>query len=121
MTTALPHVLHIEDNDDIATVVQQVLKSVAQLHRVASLAEAREILGKEKFDLAIIDLVLPDGSGLDIVTEIKALDPPVPVIVHSAHEVAETTRDVDAILFKTRTSHGEFRETVTRLASGETV
>lgn len=119
MADTLPRVLHIEDNQDIATVVAQVLKSEADLVHVSSLQAAREKISGEKFDLAIVDLVLPDGSGLDIVAELKALSPPLPVIIHSAHEVADTTRNVDAVLFKTRTPHDEFRQTVRRLAAGE--
>ena len=72
MTDSLPRVLYIEDNQDIATVVEQVLKPVAQLIHVNTLSDARKKIACEKFDLAIVDLVLPDGSGFDIVSELKA-------------------------------------------------
>jgi DNA-binding response OmpR family regulator len=38
-----------------------------QLHAVSTLAEARARLGERLFDVALVDLQLPDGDGLDLV------------------------------------------------------
>lgn len=45
--------------------------------------EALELAGKEKFDLALVDLMLPDGSGYPICTALKRGDG-VPVIFLTA-------------------------------------
>lgn len=58
-----------------------------------SVAEAREILRGQRIDLAVLDIHLPDGSGLDLTRAVKA-DPrtsPIPVIHVSA--VAIDTHD----------------------------
>jgi DNA-binding response OmpR family regulator len=38
------------------------------------------------FDLAVVDLILPDGDGTKVVREIKAQSPGTPVVVLSASE-----------------------------------
>jgi len=49
-----------------------------------SLAEARSLLERRHFDLAIIDLMLPDGDGSELFDELAQRDPPPPVIIFSA-------------------------------------
>jgi two-component system, NtrC family, sensor kinase len=39
----------------------------------ASAAEAREILGRERVDVAILDVVLPDGDGVELLAELRQL------------------------------------------------
>ena len=43
--------------------------------------EARDCLRDNRYQLALIDLALPDGSGLDIITIARSIDPPVYVVV----------------------------------------
>ena len=50
-----------------------------------SLDEGREKLQKNEPDLVLCDLMLPDGSGLDLLREIKAQNPTVSVIMITAH------------------------------------
>lgn len=52
------------------------------VEQVSSLAEARAAPGG--YDLAILDLALPDGSGVDLVEELRRPDPEVAVLVLSA-------------------------------------
>ena len=51
----------------------------------ASLAEARASLQKNEPDLVLCDLMLPDGSGLELLREIKGQNPSVAVIMITAH------------------------------------
>jgi DNA-binding NtrC family response regulator len=46
-----------------------------------SAAEAMESLQASKPDLILLDLLLPDGDGMDLLVQIKKLHPDVPVIV----------------------------------------
>lgn len=50
--------------------------------------EARVALGElgENSDLVILDLSLPDGSGLELIKHIRSLDVEVPVLVISRHD-----------------------------------
>lgn len=49
--------------------------------------KVRQILKSEKFDLAILDVNLPDGSGFDVCQEIKEYLPEVPVIFLTANDL----------------------------------
>ncbi len=109
------NILHIEDNPDISLVVARILSNIADITLVTNLVDARYQLAEHDFDLALLDLTLPDGSGLDLVTELKQRNPPIPIIVHSAHEVSETISDVDAVLSKMYTQYDNLRETVLQL------
>jgi len=66
--------LIVEDNAEtrmwLKSCVQQVFNT-SKLYDVASLHEARSLTGKVKFKLALVDLGLPDGSGLDLIAELS--------------------------------------------------
>ena len=51
----------------------------------ATLAEARAAVQKSEPDLVLCDLMLPDGSGLDLLRDIKAQNPSIAVIMITAH------------------------------------
>lgn len=47
----------------------------------AGCAEARRLAGETVFDRALVDLKMPDGSGLDLVRDLKAAAPSTKVVV----------------------------------------
>ncbi len=49
-----------------------------------SLAEARACLAEQPMALALVDLGLPDGSGIDLIAEMRAADPSLAILVISA-------------------------------------
>ncbi len=62
-----PLVLIVEDEEDIARLVARALeKEGLQACRAATLAEAQDKLARELPDLLILDLMLPDGDGLEL-------------------------------------------------------
>lgn len=50
----------------------------------ASCGEARALLSKEKFDLLICDVMLPDGSGFDLCTSVRNTGSNVPILFLTA-------------------------------------
>jgi len=53
----------------------------------ASVAEGLRLVSEEgPFDLAVVDLILPDGDGTEVVKEIKSQSPNTAVVVLSASE-----------------------------------
>ena len=53
--------------------------------RATSVAEGLRLVSEDgPFDLAVVDLMLPDGDGTTVVREIKAQSPGTPVAVVSA-------------------------------------
>ena len=69
---------------------------------------------KERFDLVVIDVGLPDGSGLDLLRFLKKNgDAKTPVIIFSATEVdPEVAAEVHAALVKSKTSNKVLLETI---------
>ncbi len=91
-------ILVVEDEDSIASFVVKGL--TAEGHAVERAATAAEAIGlgtSYDFDLILLDLVLPDGSGLDVLKRVRSVRPDVPVIVVSAlGEVDDKVNLLDA-------------------------
>jgi PAS domain S-box-containing protein len=75
-------VLIVDDNVDLVDAVRVVLERAPRLHatplevRTASTgAEALEIAGREGFDVAIVDVKLPDASGVDLIRPLREACP----------------------------------------------
>jgi DNA-binding response OmpR family regulator len=79
-------ILFVEDDATIAMGVEYSLKQdgfqVSLAHR---LEEARDLLKRQPFDLVLLDLGLPDGSGYTLCKEIRATGN-TPIIILSARD-----------------------------------
>ena len=96
-------ILHVDDDRDIREVVATALADVGEVVSVDSLAQARAFLAERKPSLVILDLELRDGSGLELIDELK--DQKVPVIIFSAQDTSGSFgRPVTAVLVKSKTS-----------------
>ena len=81
-------VLLVEDETDIRDLITEALgTSGYQVFAAASADEAMALYEREerKFDLVFSDVVLTDRSGLQLVEELKALDPSLKVILCSGY------------------------------------
>ena len=84
-------VLVLEDDPAFGGVVEEELRSRGHdVTRTSSVAEARERLRDDSFDVALLDLQLPDGSGLDVLREIGAEALPVEALVLTGHAEVPT-------------------------------
>ena len=112
-----PRILHVEDDADLTAVVGTMLRAAATVVPAATLAAARELLAHESFELLILDLTLPDGSGLDLLPVLDGPDgPAVPVVLFSASEAdRDVTDHVAASFVKARASNQELVSTVLAL------
>jgi two-component system response regulator PilR (NtrC family) len=91
--TQLPpaHILVLDDEPDLRTLYELTL--LREGHRVqpaATLAEARECLQQQRFDLVITDMRLPDGLGLSLLRELAEQNRPERAIVITAYGSAES-------------------------------
>jgi DNA-binding response OmpR family regulator len=81
----LKTLLLVEDDPDIAAVLRMSLDlSRYEVETAADLATARALIAQKPPDLVILDVGLPDGSGLDLCREVKAARPGLPVIILTA-------------------------------------
>lgn len=130
-TTPRPKILHVEDDPDILQVTAVILQDLAEVVAAPSLAAAREHLQAQSFDLILLDWTLPDGSGLELLSDLRqwvtttatnldiAAAPPIPVVIFSAQDLdAEAAHQVAATLVKSRTSNQELVQTVQALVDG---
>ena len=77
-------ILLVEDNPKVMRNNITVLKSRgATVLSAENLNKARSVLAKETPDAAVIDIMLPDGSGLDLLREIRAMSA-LPVLLLTA-------------------------------------
>jgi DNA-binding response OmpR family regulator len=104
--TGGPVILHVDDDRDIREVVATALSGVGEVVSAETLAQARAFLAERTPGLVIMDLELRDGSGLDLLKDIKDLkNAEVPVIIFSAQDTpGDFGRPVTAVLVKSRTS-----------------
>lgn len=82
-----PIVLVCEDDPDVAEILAEILrKEGMRAETVASARAARAAIEAIKFDIAIVDLHLPDGDGLQLITELRSrrATRALPVIVVTA-------------------------------------
>jgi DNA-binding NtrC family response regulator len=115
-----PRVLHVEDDADIYRVVHAIVGEIAEMENAPTLAAARRLLKDRHFDLAILDVSLPDGSGMELLRELNSMTPPVPVMVFSAHEITiESIQKVGASLVKSRTDNAQLLATIKRMVGVE--
>jgi two-component system, NtrC family, response regulator PilR len=85
-----PQVLVVDDEPDIRELLELTLvKMGLAVAAAASIAEAKERLKQERFDLCLTDMRLPDGEGLDLVRYISNLSTDLPVAVITAYGSAE--------------------------------
>jgi PAS domain S-box-containing protein len=121
-TGARPRILHVEDEEDVLRVVAAVLGQHAQVTAARSLREARALLEREHYDLVLLDLMLPDGSGGDLLPQLNTSNRGcIPAIIFSADDISpELASKVSATLVKSRTSNESLAETIQGLirASG---
>lgn len=80
-----PHVLIVDDDMEIRRLLGRYLAD--QGFRASLAGDGREFYSKlsvEKFDLAIIDVLLPDASGLELCRFVRQRYPQLPVILVTA-------------------------------------
>jgi two-component system, OmpR family, response regulator QseB len=69
----------------------------ATLDIVSNCADGRAALASDEFDALVLDLMLPDGSGLDLLTELRASGDHTPVLLLTAlDDIANRVRGLDA-------------------------
>ena len=108
------HILHIENDADIAHIVSDVVASFAQVTRAGGMAEAKQHLRDGDFDLVILDLLLPDGADEELLPLLRGPNgDSTPVIIFSSKEVArQQLQGFEHMLIKSRTSNDLLLNTI---------
>lgn len=97
-----PKILHVEDDEGVLAVMSEGLGSGVSITSAKTLKDAQQAIANHRFDLVILDIALPDGSGLDLLANLPL---ETGVIVFSAAELDDKLGDrVQAIMTKTKAS-----------------
>ncbi|TCD16125.1 response regulator transcription factor [Oricola cellulosilytica] len=77
--------LIVEDAEDVADAIAESLSRLGHAcDRAGTLADARQFLAVQPFDLMVLDINLPDGSGFDLLREIRVRGETLAVIMLTA-------------------------------------
>lgn len=113
--SGLPVLLHLDDDHDCLSVIASAFAGRASVISVASVAEAKRAIAAQSFAGVIVDVVVPPLSGLDLVPDLRSAAPGLPIVVFTALDDAPQAAEVDAVLFKGRTSFSTLVETMMAL------
>jgi len=81
-----PLAMIVDDEPDICELLEITLSGMdIDTCSATNLAQANSLLSQHEFDICLTDMNLPDGNGLDLIKQIRELDPDLPVAVISAH------------------------------------
>lgn len=88
------HVLYVDDDEDIVYIQEKILERYGYdvsvfLHPMDALEHFKSY--PERFDIAIVDLVMPSMNGDQLASELKKLKPNLPVVLCTGFgsEIAE--------------------------------
>ncbi|MCG3149588.1 MAG: Transcriptional regulatory protein UhpA [Verrucomicrobiae bacterium] len=84
-----PRILLVDDHPVFRAGLKQILAlelKQAEFGEGANAAEAMTLAPQQPWNLAILDIDMPGRSGLELLADLKALQPQLPVLLLSMHE-----------------------------------
>ncbi len=114
--------LIIEDQTTLRELLSELLAADYTVEAVASGAEAIALFSKKPFDIVLLDLVLPDTHGFQVLDELKRSVHRPRVLVLTAHARPAVVRDAMALGAHAVITKGaplrELREAIVRVQAG---
>lgn len=119
-------ILMVEDNQTYAAWLTGLLRQEShqrgrnlRVYAAQSLAEARDVLATRRIEAVLLDLNLPDSSGLETVSAIAAACPNLPIVVVSGTEdediaIQALSKGAQEYIFKGREREGSVFRTMCR-------
>lgn len=84
----MKHIFLLEDDETLGRGIAMALTGPeTSVACRSSLASAREALAEKQFDLLILDVNLPDGSGLTLLRQVRSEGSAAPVILLTANDL----------------------------------
>ena len=112
----------MEDDLDIAMIINTQLSPEYQVQHAKTLTQARHLLRDEYFDLVILDIGLPDGSGADLLPLLNSPQHQTPVIIFTAQDInEELAAQVEGAVVKTKTANETLMQHIKSVINKETI
>lgn len=109
-------ILYIEDDKDLTQMMAALLDDKITVVPANTLHQAKQLLQDATFDLVILDVGLPDGSGLDILPLLDKYSGSTPIIIFSGESItSDVVNRVNAALIKSKVSNEELIKTIKSL------
>ncbi len=86
----MPKLLIVDDEPGVLYSFRRVFADEMEVVTAATAGEGLRQVQAERPDVLVLDLQLPDRSGLDVFEEVHAADPRLPVIFITAHGTTQT-------------------------------
>lgn len=84
------HILVIDDNEELLYALQQLLKDALYHVDVATtLSEGKRNIDEKKYDLILLDWMLPDGTGIELLTQLRQEKIRTPILLFSSKKEVE--------------------------------
>ena len=115
-TRGASKILYIEDDEDLTQMMAALLDDKITIVPANTLCKAKRLLLDDDFDLIILDVGLPDGTGLDILPLLDKYSSSTPIIIFSGESITiDVVNRVDAALIKSKVSNDELIRTIKNL------
>lgn len=108
------HILLVDDHDlvlqGLKRIVECSLPEITHIYTASTGQEVLQLIASQHFDLYLLDIELPDISGLEVIVRIRERDPQARIIINTMHEEIWFIKDllqsnVSGILFKSVNSN----------------
>jgi two-component system invasion response regulator UvrY len=121
-------VIMVDDHVAVRRGLEKILEQEPDMELVEeaiSGAEFMELLKEmeeEEYDVVVLDITLPDRSGLEVLKDVKAMYPGLPVLIlsiHSEERYAQKAREAGAAGYLTKyRASDEVADAIRKVASG---
>jgi CheY-like chemotaxis protein len=79
-------ILHVDDHQDTRLMMAALLQDCGYgVLTAGSVAEGLDLAKEVEFDLYILDVRLPDGTGVELCKKLREMNPKIPVLYYSAY------------------------------------
>lgn len=85
----IPKILLVEDSPELHLIVRAALADEFQVEVATNLAQAIQLMTTLPYDLYLIDWVLPDGEGIQLVGFVKSQKNPKPAVLLTSKDSIE--------------------------------
>ena len=86
----MPQILIVDDEKNILEAFKLLLEDKYKVLTSDSGKEALKILDEIEVDIVLLDIMMPDMDGLEVLEKIKEKDPSIEVVMITATKTVET-------------------------------